>query len=59
MAASGTRMDRPEQIRRLIADYRRQLAEGIDGERAIDYLRQIKRLQTELDQIVGDADKRG
>ena len=50
-------VDRADQIRRKIAHYRRQLAEGINGERAVEILREVRRLETELARIEGGGDK--
>lgn len=47
-----------EELRRKIAVYRRYLAEGVSGENAALYLREIKRMEAELDAIAGDSDKR-
>ena len=46
-------MDRADQLRHQIAEYRRQLAEGVTGDRAVEYLRQIKRLGHELAKLEG------
>ncbi|HVA16539.1 MAG TPA: hypothetical protein VMV59_02380 [Candidatus Dormibacteraeota bacterium] len=51
-------MDRAEEIRHQIAGHRRQLAEGVTGERAVERLREIRRLESELAEIEGDSDKR-
>ncbi len=51
-------MDRADQIRRKIALYRKYLAEGVDGDRAATYLREIKRLEGELAQRESGDDKR-
>jgi hypothetical protein len=50
-------MDRAAQLRHQIAEYRRQLAEGVTGDRAVEYLRQIKRLEHELAKIEGKKHK--
>ena len=50
--------DRAEQVRRQIAEYRKQLAEGVNGERAVECLREIRRLETELAQIEIDTERR-
>ena len=50
-------MDRADQLRHQIAEYRRQLAEGVSGERAVEYLRQIKRLENELAKLDGTKRK--
>lgn len=55
-------MRRAEQLRRKIALYREYLSEGVSGERAIAYLREIKQLEVELeaklDELEGKSDKR-
>ena len=51
-------MDNPDGIRRQIELYRQYLAEGVDSERAAFYLREIKRLRTELDLLETDGDRR-
>ncbi len=51
-------VDRADQIRQQIAEHRKQLAAGVSGERAVEHLREIRRLQAELDEIEGDADER-
>ena len=43
---------------RKIALYREYLSEGVSGERAVVYLREIKHLETELDRLEGEGDKR-
>jgi hypothetical protein len=47
-----------EEIRQKLAAYRQHLAAGVDGDRALYYLREIRRLQAELDAIETDSDKR-
>jgi hypothetical protein len=47
-----------EEIRRKLAAYRQHLAEGLDGDRALYYLREIRRLQAKLDALETDSDKR-
>lgn len=55
-------MSRAEQLRRKIALYREYLSEGVSGERAVAYLREIKQLEVELeaklDELEADNDKR-
>lgn len=50
-------MDRADQMRRQIEEYRRQLAEGVKSERAVEYLHQIKWLQNELAEIEGEGEE--
>jgi len=50
-------MDRAEQLRRKIALYP-PIPEGRrGGARAATYLREMNRMETELDEIEGDSDK--
>lgn len=51
-------MGRVDQIRRQIEEYRRQLAEGVSGDRVVEYLRQIKRPENQLAKI-GSEDGEG
>ncbi|MDE2166041.1 MAG: hypothetical protein KGJ66_06865 [Alphaproteobacteria bacterium] len=51
-------MSRADDLRRKLALYREYLAQGAGPEVATIYLRQITRLEAELEQIETDADKR-
>ncbi len=44
-------MNRADELRRQIALYRQQLADGVNGARAVSHLQEIKRLQAELDRM--------
>jgi len=46
-----------DTLRHKLALYRRYLAAGVDSDLAPRYLREIKRLQTELARIVKDGEK--
>ncbi len=45
------------QIRRKRAEYRAQLAEGMEGAHAVMRLREIKQLEAELARIEGSGDQ--
>ena len=49
-------VERTTELRRKIDLYREYLAGGVEGERATIYLRELQRLQAELDSL--ESDKR-
>ncbi|GEM_PF-4990915 len=50
-------MDRAAELRQKIGLYRQYLAQGIEGDRAVVYLRELNRLQAELDEFEGREKK--
>lgn len=50
--------NRRDQLKRLVAHYRRLLAEGVDGAMAQIYVREIIKAETELAILDKDTDRR-